>query len=359
MMNAYNNFLATALKGDFSIDSEDRLTQIFTACFNCSSTIKRTTLKYLLDKTYHDVSEFEIKTQILMNDDGQKTDSRPDMIIYKNDNPIAIIESKVDASLEEDQLKRHFQNFKGFQSVKFIALTRQIKKTKERCWIHKLWFELAERIEEAVPKKGIDSFIHAQMVFFFKEHKVMRIQTITFDDLKNASDCIEAIQKFKGGCIDIEALYKMNGFIKEVVENISANRWFFERLDRNPTKNLTLYDWYYGDKDGGLGVNIGKNLYIKRRSETRRFSINFFQSIKNDTKFFPSRLSIAVWDSNDYFDEIAVWAIKENEIIFKSINTRKTKLQEISADRVCEIAKDSLKEYLSAKDPKEVDVLNL
>ena len=356
LINNYEaHFLSTSLKGDFSIDSEDRLTQVFSACFNCSATIKRITLKYLLGKYFHDVSKIEIRTQIQTSDNSKRTDSRPDMIIYKNDNPIAIIESKVDAPLEREQLKRHFRNFKGFRSVKFIALTQQIQKKVERCWIHKLWFELAQRIEETEPEKGIDSFIHSQMVIFFKEHIAMRVQTITFDDLKNASDCIGAIQNFKGGLVDIEALYKMNEFIKVVVEKISANKWFFERLNRNPTKKLTLYDWYYENKDKGIGVNIGKNLYIKIQSKTRRVSINFFQKIESTDNVFPSRLSIAVWDSLS-FDEVAVWAIKEESIYFKKLNSNKRQMQEITADDVCIVAEETLRHYFSRKDVKEIDI---
>lgn len=357
MINTYNNFLATALKGDFSIDSEDRLTQIFTACFNCSPSIKKAALKYLLGISPRNVSEYEIKSQIQTNDKGKRTDSRPDMILYKKSSPVAVIESKIEAILEEDQLIRHYQNFKKYKRIKFISLTQQTSSERIRCWVQKFWFEMAEIIESIVSERGIDSFIHMQMVNYFKEHKIMKVLKISYKDLKNASDCIDAIQNFKGR-IDTEALNKMNEFIKVILEKIKANDWIKSRLAQTPQQTSTSSFWFYDNKDHKT-VSIGKDLYITNRKKKYRFSINFFQKLDVEGKEAPSRLSIALWDDSSYFSEIAVWAVKEKDIVFKSINTRKTKLQEISADRVCEIAKDSLRKYLSAKDPKEVDVLNL
>ena len=97
-----------------------------------------------------------------------------------------------------------------------------------------------------------------------------------------------------------------------------------------------------------MSISIGKDLYIKNRSKEYRFSINFFQKIKTDTIIYPSRLSIAVWDSSE-FDEIAVWAIKENFIHYKTCNTRKRKIKELTVEEVCETAETSLRSYVNQK----------
>ena len=220
-----NDFISMMVRGNWREDTEDRLTQIFSACFNISPLIRRSTFEYLnLPTSRKQWINAYIKTQV-----ANDITSRPDMKIYGGNNKLlAIIESKKDSELSYPQLKRHEKTV--CEKCSFIVLTFAYYKVKKP-WIARLWYELFLVIEKnlvaKIKKDEIDNLVCSAFLKYCKEKNYMRPTKLTCSMLCNASQFLSAVRSPKpvlasNNMRGIKDLDEIKGFIELAYEMLKA-----------------------------------------------------------------------------------------------------------------------------------------
>lgn len=218
-----NDFISMMVRGNWREDTEDRLTQIFSACFNISPLIRRSTFEYLnLPTSRKQWINAYIKTQV-----ANDVTSRPDMKIYGgNNNLLAIIESKKDSELSYSQLKRHEKT--ACEKCSFIVLTFAYYEVPTP-WKARLWYELFHAIEKnsfaKIKKSEIDNLVCSAFLKYCRDKNYMRPTKLTCSMLCNASNFLSAIRSPKPALAStnmqgIKDLDEIKGFIELAYEKL-------------------------------------------------------------------------------------------------------------------------------------------
>ena len=354
-----NDFISMMVRGNWREDTEDRLTQIFSACFNISPLIRRSTFEYLnLPTSRKQWVNAYIKTQV-----ANDITSRPDMKIYGgNNNLLAIIESKKDSGLSYSQLKRHEKT--ACEKCSFIVLTFAYYKV-QKPWKACLWYELFLAIEKntfAKIKKGeIDNLVCSAFLKYCKEKNYMRPTKLTCSMLCNASQLLSAVRspkpilasnKMRG----IKDLDEIKGFIELAYEKLRA------LLDLTNNKVGTrIESWsYVDDEEKSNNANlfgkykntvclIGKKVRTTPKGR-KKIGIYFQQGLSRSDDYYYPRL-VVLYYGNKTPKEEASWTIavnrkKKHFCEHQSIPGAQDKSVDfIEIERFCEIVTKIIKKY--------------
>jgi len=174
-------YLAEALKFDVPAFHEDRLTQIVAATFNCSESFRRHFLRFLKVPSKKNLIA---RTQVV----NEEAPSRPDLIIYSNETPYILVESKVDAKADRGQQHRHSRlkaahNFLIVRDAVSEALVHH--RFKKINWYE--FFSFLLPFSNPKPRTA-EEFLIDQLICFGRECDMLMPERITKNDFKLACE---------------------------------------------------------------------------------------------------------------------------------------------------------------------------
>ncbi len=318
MKNIYREeFISVMVKGDWREHTEDRLTQIFTACFNSSPLIRKASFEYFgLRSDKKQWANAYINTQ-----EANDITSRPDMKIYGGNGKLfAVIESKKDSVLDFSQLKRHVKATS--QSSSFIALTFAYFEVPKP-WKARLWYELFLAIENefSLKSREEDDFICSSFLNYCERNNYMRPTELSCDTLCSASKFLSAMRLPKPSLRPchmhgIRELDNICSFIELVFEKMKAKYSFVEKT------GTCIMNLSCSDVGKLLGIKqkksspqnvclVGKTFCITKRG-TKKIGLYFLPEINCLNEFYIDSQIIVFFEKKDEPLKLeASWSIEE------------------------------------------------
>ncbi|MFH1024528.1 MAG: PD-(D/E)XK nuclease family protein [Planctomycetota bacterium] len=187
-MSETNDFLVTAIKGHYTLEDEDRLTQVFVACFNHSTLFRKIALRFF---RFPKVSGAMAATQISSHDKK----GRLDISIFDHEgHELGVIENKIDSVLTGRQLKKYKKA--GHKTI--VAITRKYPEIDEnlgRFHIYR-WSEFYSVLEDTRDGwTSSDRLLIGAFLQYLKEIEMTGLQEITRNDLIDAGKAISFLAK--------------------------------------------------------------------------------------------------------------------------------------------------------------------
>jgi hypothetical protein len=235
-----------ATKHNYNSGTEDRITQVVVACFNKSKIAQRIIISYFLGKyvkgPYHAISQ-----------EQSGISSRPDIIIYRNNFPYIVVESKTASSDDNNQLHLHKSNV---YAKKYIIITQSWRDNHvPKGWIRKSWIELAQVFESEINRgdfnssKLFDEQLCVELFNYFNEVGIMKPSRISREDFDKSVKFLDAI-RFKEqpylSINGIDSLKNIADAFEQVLEKLRNNNGFLKLigLDRKFQSDVKLSYWW-------------------------------------------------------------------------------------------------------------------
>lgn len=228
------SFILSINRGKFG--KEDRLSLAFITIFNYSSTFRKIffnkflkTLfkKYSYDKKVFDKNKLIFKNSIKTNNlfakphEVNKSNSKgkaiPDVIIYRNNLPVLIIENKLDSPSSLYQLDR-YNNVPYYNKIKLklsLVVINSHLKSIYNGWLITKWAELYDDLSKElskINKLSLDYFLIKHFIRYMEENNLNQIESISKKDLNNISKILNTSNNIFNGQIDNLSLKNYNGF---------------------------------------------------------------------------------------------------------------------------------------------------
>lgn len=304
-------YLIEALKYDVPAFHEDRLTQIIAATFNESALFRRYLFEFL------DVPARKGSVQAKTQVSDSTAASRPDLVIFVNESPYILIESKVDAVADLAQQNRHQKvraKYNFLIARDPIQISNIGKSFRKITWFDFFGFLVRKNKKTS---KSIDSFLLNQLIRFGQEFEMLLPDKILKKDIENA--CLfftqTRLRKFpRIGFSDpspFKSLENISQFFERVILKLKedpvlekATKGFTRRIAMNSYYDLAIKDslkkdqntnemnlktnWITLEKDIQLKrkINGFSRLFIRiefiphfRNKETTRYSLNTIKKI--------------------------------------------------------------------------------
>ncbi len=181
-----NDFLWTAIKGHYSPEKEDRLTQVFVACFNHSALFRKAALRFF-------GLQCDVDARSTSQEPSRDRKGRLDIKILNGDeHEIAVVENKIDAILTGNQLGRYRKA--GHRKV--IAIARnypQLDKNLKQFNVYR-WSEFYSELEKALNTAPAgECLLGASFLRYLEELNMTGLKPITKNDLISACKSISII----------------------------------------------------------------------------------------------------------------------------------------------------------------------
>jgi len=198
-----NDFLWTAIKGHYSPENEDRLTQVFVACFNHSGLFRKTVFRFF---GYKYLGGARAVSQRQSNDANGRLDV---VVVDENDRELFIIENKIDAVLTGKQLGRYKKA--GHRNV--IAIARKYPKLDANLaqyYIYR-WSDFYVALEAGIQNaSGSERLLGGAFLGYLRELNMSGLKKITKNQLVDACKAISIIGA--PGKYQARTLSKVNPF---------------------------------------------------------------------------------------------------------------------------------------------------
>lgn len=181
-----SSYLTEALYGNYTMEGEDRISQIFSASFNHSVIFQRAVMQF-----------FNLSFQAELHSDTQITytvNDRPaklDILIKKSNSNLIVVENKIDAPLTKQQLSKYdkvsaIKKCKKYCFVKHYKTISEISKTWNICY----WGDFYIRLVSLEEK----DFVTNNFIAILKKYDMERPSVIKKTDLKNLSKAFHSIR---------------------------------------------------------------------------------------------------------------------------------------------------------------------
>jgi hypothetical protein len=172
-MQAENSFISIVTDKNFSSKTEDRLTQVIVAVFQSSIEFRKIFTKFL--GINEDVSDLWLNTR-----EAQDDRKKPDLVIYKNNKSIAVIECKTLSKLRLGQLKS-YQNIATKRYI--LTIYPESYGLVPDGWKRKSWGELLNLMQQTVIRDKIQKWLIQQLAKYLAELGVVEMSSLTQKDL--------------------------------------------------------------------------------------------------------------------------------------------------------------------------------
>lgn len=220
-------YLVEALKHDVPAFHEDRLTQIIAASFNASGKFKKCLLSFL--KVKSDVLNLVARTQVV----GEN--SRPDLVIYKQDLPFICIESKVSAASIADQQFHHLKLKCPYNFLLCRDPVLDLKKNKR--FNRVTYYDFFNHLRTDLKKINdiLDKFIFEQILNYGKECNMLVPDSILKSDLESAANFFTQTRLRKSpsigftGRTPFKALDDISLFFERVLHRLKEDTFFYKK----------------------------------------------------------------------------------------------------------------------------------
>jgi|GEM_PF-6204315 len=245
-----NDFIVTTIKGHYSPEAEDRLTQVFLSCFNHSTLFRITALNFFgfaLDTTAI------AKSQITTSDGNGRLDI---LITASNGKKLGVIENKIDALLTGKQLKKYQKA--GHKKV--VAITRKYPKLDINLHQFRIfkWSGFYDALASgSTGWSDSDRLLVGGFLQYLEELGMIGLQRITKHDLIAACNQISHIsnpsskysEKIISKTNPFSVFHKLTMYFQYVWEEANNDQFLRHRMGKNFrfAPFLAMYD---DNKDG-------------------------------------------------------------------------------------------------------------
>lgn len=308
--DAKEGYLSEATRGDYAEKSEDRLTQTFAATFNHSPRFRKEFLK-LVGLQPGQAATLQALTQQGYSVEGAR--SRLDVkLVDENGRAVAIVESKIEAPLYAEQLRR-YGVLPGMSKVRKIALVKNyFDLAVPSGWRLLHWADVhgcVGRVSRDWPE-GVDGFITRTFLKRLENLRMGRISVIEENRLRDLARAVQTLAE-EGRAFSLssanvfETAADYIAMLEELVGHIRLDAALSRRLGKNVrfsskmgwwTEDRERYFWigFYTSlrdrRNGFRGIGTGICLY----PDGRKYEINTYVSTASGYKeFFHKSRSIA------------------------------------------------------------------
>jgi hypothetical protein len=252
-------------------DSENRLSQIFSATFNNSEIFKKIFFK-IIDYKYEVLEKYNSQTQISYFDDN----SRFDICIYDKDENISIlIENKIESALTTNQLKKYDKIDNIKKSLKLAIVRYYFDEIDFEGWKILHWSDLYREITDSLDDykiNDVDLFIIKQFLSHLEMLNMYVLPKIDKSDFKDFCDALVEIRnnqklsfslKSKNIFSTGETIIK---YFEEIVEMSRKDADFVNSIGKNYQFN-PIIDWWSPDleiKEPVYNFSLSANIYLAK-----------------------------------------------------------------------------------------------
>lgn len=315
------------LKGDHRSHTEDRLTQITAACVNQSAAFRKCFLTFLGVSKKTASAKCIAKTQ-------EPTKGRLDLAIYRGGRIVAIVESKVDATLHHYQLKNYGSD-EDLKSAKKVALVKNYFATGKEYdgWkiLHWRDFYLAlfELLESKRNLSGIDRFIAKNFIEHLEDlnmHVPTRIKKSAMKSLAKTLHGLRYVDKTEYSWFALKPdVFQIAADWMRMMEAIFEESRTSTKIKRAAKKNYRfspqLGHWWEDEKDKTrayrwLAIHA-QIKFPKAKGKTKALGIGLFV----DEKKVWSILVFRDWTVSDKIDECKI-ADSHSDIVLADLTKR-------------------------------------
>ncbi len=243
-------FILDAIKGCHAERSEDRLTQVFCACFNNSRRFREMFLRFIGQKT--GAGQFRARTQEQYAIRG--TFCRADILIGKpGDQPSIVIENKIEAPLTAQQLKT-YNRVSEFCDARKLALVKhyfEMESVPDWAVLH--WADFhSELMASRSVKDPIDSFVLGEFVQLLEELGMARALEIKREQLRELAKFMKVVREPKrgqhlGSVTPFETASDYLGMLEDIVDQMHEEPLLRKRLGKQ-AKFSPWLAWWWEDK---------------------------------------------------------------------------------------------------------------
>lgn len=262
------SYLKEVLKGNYNNYNEDRLSQIFSASFNHSNLFKKIFFKSINQKSLN-LKELYSKTQI--NYGAYDKEARIDIIILRKRTPVILIENKVEAPLEHNQLKKYDQ-IDELRRCKKIAMVKNYFQdiTQALNWKIHHWSDFYSSLKKCL-NRGIKNPNDNFIILNFIEHlELMNMARVNKIARKNLEDLAIVLNKMKMDIKPHTSLSNKNFFetgnqtlsiLEEIIDLAHQETSIVRRVGKN-FRAIPFLSWWSGDDPQqviGLSITVDVN----------------------------------------------------------------------------------------------------
>ncbi|MSU78458.1 MAG: hypothetical protein EXS16_10230 [Gemmataceae bacterium] len=255
-------FILDAIKGSHAGNSEDRLTQVFCACFNTSLRFRQVFLRFIGYKT--GAGHFRARTQEQYAISG--TACRADILVGKPEcQPAIVVENKIDCPLTARQLK-NYNRVHDFRDARKIALVKHyFEMERIPGWKILHWADFHSKLAACLPtSSSIDSFVLGEFAEMLEELGMARVLVIERKRLQELAKFMKAVRDPKpnqklGRVSPFETAVDYLRMLEDIVTQIREEPLFRKRLGKTARFAPWLTYWYDQDpkeRHPCLGVEI-------------------------------------------------------------------------------------------------------
>jgi len=266
----HTSYLFEALKGDYAFDSEDRLSQLFSASFNNSPKFRK--LFYNFSKIRPFPDPHAITQQC---DQGKMGKGRLDICIYDGKKERILIENKIDAPLFVKQLTK-YSHIHPKHSVKRIALVKNFFEpfADNKGWKILHWGDFYRHLNTGLSRCGVetlDYFIINNFKTHMEEIGMKTVTRITKSELLGLAKAVYKMRSPKHCNFSLkipafEIAVRYIKMLKHIVEMTKAEPLIRSAVKKNYRFTPWCYGWYTDTKADRYHFMIGADIRLKRRN---------------------------------------------------------------------------------------------
>lgn len=298
-------FFSTAVAGCFKPHFENRLTQVFAACFNLDSAFKKDVCRFL-GFPLKDTSSISARTQ----------DGRTDLKFVRRKRCQYVIENKNESSLDEAQLKRYREQGEVVAIVKNLPSDADILVGGGYKWRGFPVFrwrdfhaELRERVRHVGTPDVRTNFIRREFVAFLEESGMNSVEEIETEALNQAAQVVAFLKwgkkrtsKNLGGNKPFSTLHDISQMLEGLLLAASEDKDFCRQIGK--LKAMSSNPWlafWYSDKQMPekddfaicIEITLGKDRIVK---QIERLSCNWSVSRKGKWTLFAAAKVKGNWE---------------------------------------------------------------
>lgn len=265
-------YLSELIYGNYDSNSEDRLSQIFSASFNHSPSFKRAILRFL-GVSYR--AGYTSDTQLSYDVKG-RTFKIDISLQYKQTTHI-IIENKVDSILTARQL-RNYNIIPELRNVKKICIVRKVEPGEKYPgnWTILHWHDVHSCLRTECP----DDFFAQNVMEILEEHNMMVPEKITRSELQALARALYTLRYKKRPILSLdqpvfETIIKYKAMLGEIWSMARKDELIRKRVARNFRCNPMIGNLYDEDTKRGDRRSLWLGWMIalaRKRKQIKRIS---------------------------------------------------------------------------------------
>ena len=260
-------FILDAVKGSHAEQSEDRLTQVFCACFNSSRRFRQLFLQFIGYKG--GAGTFRARTQEQYAIRGASC--RADILIGRPGyQPSIVVENKIDSPLTPRQL-RTYNRVSDFHDACKIALVKHYFEMEQvRGWTILHWADFHSALLVAQPVGApLDSFVLREFVEFLEELGMARALVIKRERLRELARFMKTVREPKlyhhlSSVTPFETATDYLGMLEEIVTQMHEEPLFRKRLGKRARFSPWLSWWCEDDHGKKLHPWLGVEIRLRK-----------------------------------------------------------------------------------------------